>query len=296
MTGLCADADELSQEAIARAIERSDQLGEDDPTGWLVRLTTRICLDHLRRKKVERRVNELADPLGPDSQSEDWTVSAQSARHPENATVLREDLRFALIVALQRLSPRQRAVLILHDVCDRSLNEVAEILETNSNAAKAALHRARVALSTARRHEHVDVPVNQQVVERFAAAIEAGAMDVLTELLAEDAWGIVDGGGIVQTANKPTYGGRAISRQWANAKRKIAQPVTANIVMLNAERAIVVRLAAAPEVVVAVVHLETRDRLVVALRIHRDPRRIAQMDLHATNRDMRSATGIPPVP
>jgi RNA polymerase sigma-70 factor (ECF subfamily) len=273
MTGLRADADELTQEAVARAIERCDQVDGTDPTGWLLRLTTHLCLDHLRRKKVERRVNELVDPLDGD----DWTVGDSSARHPDNAVVLREDVRFALVVALQRLSPRQRAVLILHDVCDRSLEEVAVLLETNSNAAKALLHRARVALAEARHHEHVDVPVDRQVVERFARAIEAGAIEALTDLLAEEAWGIVDGGGIVPTANKPTSGGRAVSRQWANAKRKFPVPVRVNVINLNGEPAIVVRLEASPEIVIAVVHVETKDKLVVALRVHRDPRRIAQI-------------------
>jgi RNA polymerase sigma-70 factor (ECF subfamily) len=273
MTGLRADADELSQEAAARAIERCGQAGENDPTAWLLQLTTNLCLDHLRRKKVERRVNELVDPVVRG----DLTVGEPSAKDPESATVLREDLRFAVVLALQRLSPRQRAVLILHDVCDRSLEEVAGILETNANAAKAVLHRARVVLSAVRAHEEVDIPVDGEVVERFAQAIEAGAIDVLTELLAENAWGIVDGGGIVRTANKPTYGSRAIARQWANAKRKLGQPVITNIVTLNGERAIVIRLAAAPEIVIAIVHLQTRDQLVMSLQIHRDPRRIARI-------------------
>jgi len=273
MTGLRPDADELSQDAAARAIERSDQLGEEDPTGWLLQLTTRLCLDHLRRKKIERRVNELVDTVAGDR----WVVGELSAKHPENAAVLREDVRFAVVLALQRLSPRQRAVLVLHDVCERSLDEIAQVLETNANAVKAVLHRARAALSAARVHEQVDIPVDQDVVERFARAIEAGAIDELTKLLAENAWGIVDGGGIVQTSKKPTYGARAISRQWANAKRKLGQPVRANVVTLNGERAIVVRLEAAHEVIDAVVHFVTRDGRVVALQVHRDPRRTAQI-------------------
>ncbi|HZO14183.1 MAG TPA: sigma-70 family RNA polymerase sigma factor, partial [Polyangiaceae bacterium] len=231
MTGFRADADELAQEAAARAIERCDQAHEDDPTGWLLRLTTRLCLDHLRRAKIQRRVNELVDPL------RDWPID--DVRVPEQTALLREDVRFAIVVALQRLSPRQRAVLILHDVCDRSLAEIAELLSTNANAAKAALHRARVALTTARVHEDVDIPVDRAVVEEFARAIEAGAIERLTELLADDVWGITDGGGIVQTAKKPSFGRRAVGRQWANAKRRLDQAVTTDLLELNGEPAIV---------------------------------------------------------
>lgn len=273
MTGLRAEADDLSQEAVARAIERGDQVSELDPTGWLLRLTTRLCLDHLRHRKIERRLTELVDPL----LDADWPPGAPNPRATENVTLLREDVRFAVVVALQTLSPRQRAVLILHDVCDQSLEEVGALLETNANAAKAVLHRARVALAAARRHENVDIPVDATVVEQFAKAIEAGSIELLTELLATDVWGIVDGGGVVPTSSKPTFGPRAVSRQWANAKRKLNLPVTAHVLVLNGERAIVIRLRDAPSFIAAVVHLETRDGRVLALRIQRDPRRTAQV-------------------
>ena len=273
MTGLRADADDLAQEAAARAIERSEQMDEPDPTGWLLRLTARLCLDHLRHKKVERRLTELVDPLT----EPDWPAGDVNVRAGENVALLREDVRFAVVVALQSLSPRQRAVLILHDVCGQSLDEVATALDTNPNAAKAVLHRARLALSNARHHDAVDVPVDAAVVEQFARAIEAGNIELLTELLALDVWGVVDGGGIVQTATKPTFGPRAVSRQWANAKRKLDLPVTAARLVLNGEPAIVIRLRDAPVAIVAVVHVETRDGRVVAVRINRDPRRTTQL-------------------
>jgi RNA polymerase sigma-70 factor (ECF subfamily) len=273
MTGFRADADELAQEAAARAIERSDQAGEPDPTGWLLRLTTRLCLDHLRHKNVERRLTELVDPL----LDPDWSPGDANGRSVENVTLLREDVRFAIVVALQALSPRQRAVLILHDVCDQSLEEVATLLDTKPNAARAVLHRARRALSAARRHETVDVPVDNAVVEKFASAIEAGDIELLTELLAPDVWGVVDGGGIIPTATKPTFGPRAVSRQWANAKRKLDLAVSTRRLVLNGEPAIVIHLRQMPAAVVAAVHLETRGGQVVALRINRDPRRTAAL-------------------
>jgi len=143
MTGRRADADDLAQEAATRAIERSEQATGDDPTGWLLRLTTRLCIDHLRRKKIQRRLSELVDPLHGD----EWAIGQVRDETPDAIAVLREDIRYAVVVALQRLSDRQRVVLILHDVCDCSLEEIAQLLETNSNAAKATLHRARAALA-----------------------------------------------------------------------------------------------------------------------------------------------------
>ncbi|MEZ4222680.1 MAG: sigma-70 family RNA polymerase sigma factor [Polyangiaceae bacterium] len=269
MTGNRADAEDLTQEASRLALERSGQVQQEDATGWLLTLTTRLCLDHLRRARVARRASELVDPLP----GQEWTVVASDA--PESAVILREDVRFAVVVALQRLSPRQRAVLILHDVCDRSLSEVAEVLDTNANAAKALLRRARTALSLARVHENVDVPVDQAVVEEFARAIESGSVERLTALLAADVWGVVDGGGVVQAASKPTFGRRAVGKQWANAKRRLGVEVTAKVLTLNGEAAIVLRLRSDPSTLVAVVHAETRNGQLVALRVSRDPARLS---------------------
>ena len=271
MTGSRADADDLAQEAAKLALERHSQARSEDPTGWLLRLTTRLCLDHLRRVRVARRAVELVDPLP----GQEWRAGEVLADAPERAAILREDVRFAVVVALQRLSPRQRAVLILHDVCDRSLNEVAVLLQTNANAAKSVLHRARVALATARVRDDIDFPVDESVVDQFAAAIENGSIERLTSLLATDVWGVVDGGGVVLTAKKPTFGQRAVSRQWANAKRKLGQAVSTGLFTLNGEPAIVVRLAEFSTTIVALVHLETRFGRVAALRVNRDPERIA---------------------
>jgi RNA polymerase sigma-70 factor (ECF subfamily) len=273
MTGSRASADDLSQDSIARAIERAEQATDRDPTGWLVRIATRRCLDHLRRKTVERRVTELVDPL----ESPQWSAGGEPS--PEEAILLREDLRFAIVVALQALSPRQRAAVILRDVVELSIRELAQVLDTTEGATKSLLHRGRAALRAARGHVDVDVPVDEGVVRSFAAAIESGDLDALTALLADDVWGIVDGGGVIQAASKPTYGRRVVSRQWANARRRFGDTrIAAGVRVLNGEPALVLRLADRPEVIVAVVHIETRARLVVALRVQRDPARFACLD------------------
>src|SRR5262244_1234539 len=86
MTGRRADADDLSQEAIARAIERADELRAAAPEGWLFRIATTVCLDHLRRERRARSVTELVDPVVFDD------VAAPGA-DPAAAVVLRDDVR-----------------------------------------------------------------------------------------------------------------------------------------------------------------------------------------------------------
>jgi RNA polymerase sigma-70 factor (ECF subfamily) len=224
-------------------------------------------------------LTELVDPLDGD----EWIVDAEHVS-AENALVLRDDVRYAVVVALQCLSAKQRAAIVLRDVCGLSLAEIADTLQSNENAVKALLQRGRVALAEARGPSDVDVPPSAEVVERFARAVQAGSIEDITALLARDVWGIVDGGGVVVTANKPTFGVRTVARQWANAKTKLGVPVLADVVRVNGEPAVLVRLQGMPEVVVALVHLETRAGRVVAQRVLRDPVRLSRFGAQAAAR------------
>jgi RNA polymerase sigma factor (sigma-70 family) len=271
MTGRRTDADDLSQEAIARAIERAEDLHDDAAVeGWLFRIATTVCLDHLRRERRARALTELVDPVVFDD------VPA-SVADPEASALLRDDVRLAVVAALQHLAPKQRAVLLLHDVCGLALPEVASTIGTNGNAAKATLRRARAALDRARGRTDVDVPVDSHVVERLARALESRAADALAALLADDVWGVVDGGGVVRVAGRPTFGARTLLRRFANLNRRVLLPVACRVVRLNAEPAVLVTLPTAAHAVFASVHIETRAGRIVAMRVVRDPAKLAPL-------------------
>jgi RNA polymerase sigma-70 factor (ECF subfamily) len=277
MTGSRTDADDLAHEAIARAIERHAQLEGSDPSaveGWLFRIATTVCLDHLKREKRIRRVTDLVDPIDlPDP-----APSPVPADGPEAAVIRRHDVRFAVVVALQALSPRQRVAVILHDVCDRPLDEVAAVLDCNPNAAKALLHRGRQALVRARGRTDADALAEATLVERLARAIEGYATDDLASLLAEDAWGVVDGGGVIPVATKPSFGRRSIVRRWANAARRLGGvPLACEVRCLNGEPAVLVTLPRAGGMPFASVHVETRAGAIAALRVVRDPGKLAPL-------------------
>ena len=253
MTGRRAEADDLSQEAIARAIERADDLQSADAEGWLFRIATTVCLDHLRRDRRTRSITDLVDPIAFDD------VPAAAAG-PEATALLRDDVRLAVIVALQHLAPKQRAVLLLHDVCGLPLAEIAHTVRTNENATKATLHRARAALARARGRADVDVPVDPDVVERLARALESRSVEALGALLADDVWGVVDGGGVVRVATRPTFGARALLRRFANLARRVPVPVACRV-----------------DAVFASVHVETRGGRIIAMRVVRDPAKLAPL-------------------
>jgi RNA polymerase sigma-70 factor (ECF subfamily) len=274
MTGRRADADDLCQEAIARAIERADDLiATTRADAWLFRIATTICLDHLRRTNRIERVTELVDPILLDD-------TAAPPDDPETAVIRRDDVRFAIVVALQRLAPKPRAVLLLHDVCGLELADVAATLGTNANAAKATLHRARAALTRARGRTDVDGAVDVAVVERLARALESRSVDALGALLAEDVWGVTDGGGVVRVATKPSFGARALLRRFANLSRRVPVPVACRVVWMNGEPCVVTTVPSAGNAVFATVHVETRDGRIVAMRVVRDPAKLVPLQEH----------------
>jgi RNA polymerase sigma-70 factor (ECF subfamily) len=273
MTGRRTDADDLSQESIARAIERADDLQDVDAVeGWLFRIATTVCLDHLRRERRTRTLTELVDPVAFDD------LVASSDR-PEETALLRDDVRLAVVAALQHLAPKQRAVLLLHDVCGVPLGDVALTIGTNPNAAKATLHRARATLARARGRTDVDVPVDREVVERLARALESRSVDTLSTLLAADVWGVVDGGGVVRVASRPTFGARPLLRRFANLARRVPVPVSCRVVHLNGEPAVLVTVPSAGHAVFASVHVETRGGRIVAMRVVRDPVKLAPLQI-----------------
>src|SRR5204863_7407081 len=131
-----------------------------------------VCVDDFRRDPRRRLVTELVDPVT-------FAAAPGPPADPEATVLLRDDVRLAVVAALQHLAPKQRAVLLLHDVCGLSLAEAGSTIGANGNAAKATLHRARAALDRARGRSDVDVPVNLEVVERLARALESRAVDEL---------------------------------------------------------------------------------------------------------------------
>jgi RNA polymerase sigma-70 factor (ECF subfamily) len=271
MTGARTDADDLSQEAIARAIERADDLHDGAAVeGWLFRIATTVCLDHLRRERRARALTDLVDPVAFDD------VPAPPG-DPEATSLLRDDVRLAVVAALQHLAPKQRAVLLLHDVCGLPLSEVASTIGTNGNAAKATLRRARAALDRARGRTDVDVPVDADVVEHLARALESRSVDALAALLADDVWGVVDGGGVVRVATRPTFGARTLLRRFANLSRRVLVPVACRVVRLNAEPSVLMTLPSAGHPVFASVHVETHAGRIVAMRVVRDQVKLAPL-------------------
>jgi RNA polymerase sigma-70 factor (ECF subfamily) len=160
------DAEDLAQDALARAFVTIGQMGHapPNPRAWLFRVASNLWIDQVRRRRRE-------EPQGA-------AEAAPAARDPMAS-------REAAGTLLGQLSPQERAAVVLKDAFDLSLEEVAEALSTTPGAVKAALHRARGKLVEPE-PEAARKPA-PGVLDAFCAAFNAGDLDGLTALLLDTA-------------------------------------------------------------------------------------------------------------
>src|SRR5690348_11778700 len=204
MLGSAADAEDLVQETYLRAWRSFEGFeGRSSVRTWLYRIATNACLTALERRGRRPLPSGLGGPAGdPEAPmvagpEVPWLRPLPDAlltgehEDPAAVTVSREGIRLAFVAALQYLSARQRAMLIMRDVLQWPAAEVAELLGTTTTAVNSGLRRARAQLAQAmpaqdKLAEPAD-PELRAVLDRFASAFENADIGLLAELLRQDA-------------------------------------------------------------------------------------------------------------
>ncbi len=242
MTGSAADADDLVQETFARALEHPPPDPSTPWRPWLTRITVNLARDALRRRKVRGYPGQwLPEPVQLDGMLLD-------AAGPENDAERRygtfESLSFAFLIALEALTPTQRAVLLLRDALDYSVRETAEALEISEANVKTTLHRARAAMAN---YDESRLPtsteVNRQVSEvlyKILGAMATGDVTAFESLLASDVVAISDGGGQTFAAKKPVVGANKIARMYAKLAAGASGDGKLEVLELNGAPAVMV--------------------------------------------------------
>jgi len=205
MLGSFQDAEEIVQEALLRAWQRQEEAHPDTMRPWLYKIATNACLDHLLKAKRRRLLPQLVAPpssvtvrLGSPTDERRWLepapdalldVADDASRRPDERVPARESVGLAFISALQFLSPKQRAALLLVDVLEWKPQEVAELLETSLAAVNSLLQRARKSVEL-RRSEGPSAALSSAdsaLLQRFIATWESGDTAAFTALLTDDA-------------------------------------------------------------------------------------------------------------
>jgi RNA polymerase sigma-70 factor (ECF subfamily) len=180
----CAfDAEDAVQETMVRAWRGIDRFqGRSELRVWLYRIADNVCLDMLDRR-ARRPVPvdvELTQPLALGEN----LLPAATDPDPAELVLTREAVKVALIAALERLPPRQRAALSLCEVLRWTAAETAELLGTSSAAINSALQRARATLESVRPPASTTAP---ELLARYVEAFEDYDIDRLVSLIRSDA-------------------------------------------------------------------------------------------------------------
>lgn len=230
MLGSRSDAEDAVQEAWLRW-HAADQAGIQDPKGWLTTVTARICLDELRSARVRREA--YVGPWLPEPLVE--RLPAPEA-DPADRAVRTDQVSFALLVVLERLTPEQRVAFVLHDLFAVPFGEVASVLGTTPEAARQHASRARRALGQGGIRHTADLAEQHRVVTAFLTAAQSGDLDGLLAVLAPDVVSIGDGGGVAPAGRRAVHGPARVARltlglfetYWRKATWRRVEPMLVN--------------------------------------------------------------------
>jgi RNA polymerase sigma-70 factor (ECF subfamily) len=256
-----ADAEDAVQEAFLRR-EQVRARGESivTPEGWLVSVVSRLCIDQLRsaRARREEYLGEwLPEPLvaadGPDGQE---------------AVEMTESLSLAFLLMLERLSPEERAVFLLHDVFGYPYAEIAPIVGKSEAACRQLAKRARERIQRGRPRRRVPREEAERMAAEFLRASVEGDLSALMALLTDDVELVADGGGRAAT-DKPISGADAVARFLISAVQLGPPGWTASPATVNGGPGLVARDADGRPY--AVLALEPAGRRIAAVRVVVNP-------------------------
>ncbi len=217
MLGSVSDAEDVVQDAYLR-YHRAEQDGVEieSPKAYLSAITTRLAIDLLRSARVRREtyVGEwfpeplLGDPAAPD---------------PAEASAESDSLSMAFLLVLERLSPVERAVFLLHDVFGYEFSDIAAIVERSADNCRQIAVRARKHVQAQRPRFEASRERREQLADQFVAALSEGDVSGLVEMLAEDVVVSGDSGGMSPSWPRPIVGREKVVRLLGAIARQLAE-------------------------------------------------------------------------
>jgi RNA polymerase sigma-70 factor, ECF subfamily len=211
MLGSVSEAEDIVQEAFLRYQRTVEQQGAPESAkAWLSAVTTRLCIDHLRSARVRREsyVGEwLPEPLltGPSPLTQPTPDPAELAEQSDS-------LSMAFLVLLERLTPVERAVFLLHDVFGYDYDETAGVVGRTAGTCRQLAHRARQHIEARRPRFEPSAREREELAAKFFDAVAGGDLDGLVSLLAADVEVHGDAGGVPPFWPHPIIGADKVAR------------------------------------------------------------------------------------
>jgi RNA polymerase sigma-70 factor (TIGR02957 family) len=199
--GSVTDAEDTVQEAWLRW-SKVDPAEISNPRAFLVRVTTRLAIDRLRRAKARRE--SYVGPWLPEPILTDTDVAEDVA--------LAESVSMAMLVVLETLSPLERAVFVLREAFGMPYTEIGEVIGRKEEAVRQLARRARDHVQERRTRFEADQTEQHRVTEHFLEAASSGDLEALMGVLAPSVTLVADGGGRALAPRRPVRGAEKVAR------------------------------------------------------------------------------------
>lgn len=212
MTGSASDAEDLVQETYLR-YQANENAEIISLKAYLTTIITHLALDYLKSARVTREQyvgTWLPEPI----------LTSDEDEFPLAKVEQQESLSLAFLRLLETLNPPERAVFLLHEVFDYPFSEIGMMLEKSAANCRQIYHRAKQALQEQRVRFALDPQHQRQLLFSFLSATQAGNIEALTSMLAQDVVSWADSGGKAQANRLPLHGQQAVARFWYNVSLK----------------------------------------------------------------------------
>ena len=279
MLGRWAEAEDAVQEAWLRFADSEDV---QDPAAWLTTVVARICLDVLRSARVRREAYVgpwLPEPLVARIASTGGAGGAAAEGDPAERVAQTDEVGYALLVVLERLTPEQRVAFVLHDIFAVPFDRIATVLATSADAARQLATRARRAVASGPPRRRASRGEQRRAVSAFLAAARSGDLDGLLAVLAPDVTITGDGGGVFP-AGPPITGAVPAARFVAGLFRRIQTEVEFDLepVLVNGDVGVVVEVRPMEGRDLSVMEGHDLVRIVMAFDVGEDGRIVGILD------------------
>ncbi|MFB7111487.1 RNA polymerase sigma-70 factor [Streptomyces sp. NPDC056190] len=268
MLGRVADAEDVLQEAWLRW-STADRDTVREPRGYLVRVTTRLAIDRLRR--IQARGESYVGPWLPEPLVTDLAGTVPDA---EERAVLADSVSLAVLVVLETLSPLERAVFVLREAFGYPYAEIAALLDRGEPAVRQLAGRARRHVGERRPRYEVDPAHRRDLTERFLAAAAGGDLDGLMSLLAPDARLVGDSGGKARAPLRVLESADKVGRFLVGVAHKGIPDPSVRFLEVNGGPAVLILSGGKPD---SVFQLDVADGRVQAVYIVRNPDKLRSL-------------------
>lgn len=258
--GTVTDAEDVVQEAWLRW-NGVDAGAVEDPTAYLVKVTTRLAIDRLRSAQVRRE--SYVGPWLPEPVLTGGDVADDVA--------LADTVSSAMLLVLEALSPLERAVFVLREAFGYSHKEIGEILDRSEASVRQTAMRAREHVESRRRRYDTDPVTRRRAAETFMDAAAGGDLAGLMAILAPDVTLVCDGGGLAPAPRKVIEGLELVARALVTFAGRMPEAPRVEFAEVNGGPAIVVRSG---EAAAAVVMLHLVDGVVGEIHLVSNPEKL----------------------